>query len=83
MRIAANELSVTDVNVARQLSGHGHNAAKSRLSSTLAVPDAAQRLFAEGQKAHVLLRKRLSGVYPMSSMLKFEKYIQDCFDLML
>ena len=55
--IAPNELSVADVDVTKQLYGHGYKAAKTGWYSTLTVPDAAPSLFAEGQKALRLTQK--------------------------
>lgn len=84
VRIAPNELSVIDVNVTRQLYGHGHNAQKTEWYHTWDVPNAGPGLFAARDKQlHALLRKRVSGAYSMSAILKYEKHIQNCLDLML
>lgn len=83
VRIAPNELSVLDAHVTKQLYGHGHNAQKSKWYSTWDIPGTAPGLFAEqDKKTHAYLRKRVSGAYSMSAILKFETYIQSCLDLM-
>ncbi|KAK5054410.1 hypothetical protein LTR84_001300 [Exophiala bonariae] len=84
VRIAPNELSVVDAQITKQLYGHGHNAQKTKWYSTWDIPGAAPGLFAEqDKKLHAYLRKRVSGAYSMSAILKFETYVQGCLDLML
>lgn len=84
VRIAPNELSVVDAAVMKQLYGHGHNATKTDWYATWDVPRAAPGFFAaRDKKLHSFLRKRVSGAYAMSTILKVEGHIQSCLDLML
>ncbi|KEF54935.1 uncharacterized protein A1O9_09378 [Exophiala aquamarina CBS 119918] len=83
VRIAPNELSVVDAHVTKQLYGHGHNAEKTSWYKTWDLPDSSPSLFSTRQKkVHAVLRKRVSGAYSMSAIIKFEPYIQSCLDLM-
>ncbi|TKX19161.1 cytochrome P450 monooxygenase-like protein 48 [Elsinoe australis] len=84
VRVAPNEVSVVDENAMRQLYGHGKNAPKTDWYSTWEVPNTAPALFAsQDKKVHAFLRKRVSGAYSMSAVLRFERWIQGCLDLML
>lgn len=84
VRIAPNELSVVDAHATKQLYGHGHNTQKTTWYQTWEVASSAPGLFStQDKRLHAHLRKRVSGAYSMSAILKFEKYIQDCLDLML
>nr|KAK5432287.1 hypothetical protein LTR18_011194 [Exophiala xenobiotica] len=83
VRIAANELSIVDEYAMKNLYGHGHNAAKTAWYSVWDPPNTAPQLFSElDKKYHGFLRKRVAGAYAMSSILKYEKYIQGCLDLL-
>ncbi|PSN73007.1 cytochrome P450 [Corynespora cassiicola Philippines] len=84
VRIAPNEVSVIDEQAMKNLYGHGHNAAKTSWYSVWDPPQTAPQLFSElDKKNHGFLRKRVSGAYSMSSILKYEVYIQGCLDLLL
>lgn len=84
VRIAPNEVSVVDEWAMKNLYGHGHNALKTEWYSVWDPPQTAPQLFsALDKKVHGFLRKRVSGAYSMSSILKYEKYIQACLDLLL
>lgn len=84
VRIAANELSIVDEHAMKNLYGHGHNAAKTAWYSVWDPPNTAPQLFSElDKKYHGFLRKRVASAYAMSAILKYEKYIQDCLDLLL
>ncbi|KAK5245386.1 hypothetical protein LTR40_012157, partial [Exophiala xenobiotica] len=83
VRIAANELSIVDEYAMKNLYGHGHNAAKTAWYSVWDPPNTAPQLFSElDKKYHGFLRKRVAGAYAMSAILKYEKYIQGCLDLL-
>ncbi|OQV00568.1 hypothetical protein CLAIMM_06048 [Cladophialophora immunda] len=84
VRIAPNELSIVDEFAMKHLYGHGHNAKKTAWYKVWDPPNTAPQLFSELDKTyHAYLRKRVAGAYAMSSILKYEKYIQDCLDLLL
>lgn len=84
VRIAPNEVSVVDEWAMKNLYGHGHNAVKTSWYAVWDPPQTAPQLFsALDKKVHGFLRKRVSGAYSMSSILKYEKYIQQCLDLLL
>ncbi|KAF2228074.1 cytochrome P450 [Elsinoe ampelina] len=83
VRIAPNEISVVDEYAMKQLYGHGHNAAKTDWYR-IWNPPGMTSIFSETDKSyHSFLRKRVSQAYSMSSMLKYETYIQRCLDLLL
>jgi cytochrome P450 len=83
VRIAPNELSIVDAKTVRLLYGHGTKAEKTHWYATWDIPDTAAGLFATRDvKEHSFLRRRVSAAFSMSSILKFEPYIQDCFDLL-
>ena len=75
VRIAPNELSIVDEQVSKHLYGHGHNAVKISWYNTWEIPDAAPGVFAtQDKKLHAFLRKRLSGAYSITSIVKLEEY---------
>ncbi|KAF9887684.1 hypothetical protein FE257_009637 [Aspergillus nanangensis] len=83
VRIAPNELAIVDEAALRTLYGHGTKALKTKWYSVWDVPDTAPQLFSELDKVHHgFLRKRLSSAYSMSSIMKYEAYIQTCLDLL-
>jgi hypothetical protein len=84
VRIAPNEVSIVDEWAMKNLYGHGHNAPKTDWYSVWDPPRTAPQLFsALDKKVHGFLRKRVSGAYSMSAILKYESYIQNCLDLLL
>lgn len=84
VRIAPGELSIVDEHGMRELYGHGKDAPKTFWYNTWEVPNSAPGVFAtQNKKLHAFLRKRVSGAYSMSAILKFEQYIQSCLDLMM
>ncbi|KAI1611225.1 cytochrome P450 [Exophiala viscosa] len=84
VRIAPNELSIVDEHAMKNLYGHGHNARKTDWYSVWDPAGTAPQLFSElDKKQHAFLRKRLAGAYSMSSVLRYEKYIQVVLDLLL
>jgi hypothetical protein len=81
VRIAPDEVSVVDASVVKQLFSHGTSALKTKWYNTWMVAP-GHNLFAEQEpKLHSALRKRVTAAYSMSSILKFEEYIQGCLDL--
>jgi cytochrome P450 len=84
VRIAPNELSIVDEHAMKNLYGHGHNAVKTDWYSVWDPAGTAPQLFSTlDKKQHAFLRKRLAGAYSMSSVLRYEKYIQAVLDLLL
>ena len=84
VRIAPNEVSLVDEYAMKSLYGHGKSAPKTSWYSVWDPPRSAPALFSElDKKHHAYLRKRISAGYSMSSILKYEKYIQGCLDLLL
>ncbi|KAL2828857.1 cytochrome P450 [Aspergillus pseudoustus] len=83
VRIAPNELAIVDEAALRTLYGHGTKALKTQWYSVWDVPETAPQLFSElDRPRHGFLRKRLSSAYSMSSIMKYETYIQTCLDLL-
>jgi cytochrome P450 len=83
VRIAPNELAIVDESAMKALYGHGTKALKTKWYSVWDVPDTAPQLFSELDKTnHAFLRKRLSNAYSMSSIMKYETYVQGCLDLL-
>ncbi|PVH76546.1 cytochrome P450 [Cadophora sp. DSE1049] len=84
VRIAPNEVSVIDQNCIKTLYGHGQNAMKTHWYAVWDPPIGAPAFFsARNRKLHSFLRKRVSSAYSMTSILKYEKPIQDLLDLMI
>lgn len=84
VRIAPNEVSVVDQHAMKLLYGHGHNALKTDWYGTWDSPVGPPSFFAiRDKKMHSFRRKRVSCAYSMSSVLKYEPYIQNCLDLLL
>lgn len=84
VRIAPDEVSVVDSETLKNLYGHGKPAKKTPWYSTWEIPGAATAFFAQQDpKYHSFLRKRVSHVYSMTSIVAMEPYIQGCLDLML
>jgi cytochrome P450 len=84
VRIAPNEVSVVDGETLKKLYGHGKPAKKTTWYSTWEIPGAATAFFAQQDpKYHSFLRKRVSHVYSMTSIVDMEPYIQGCVDLLL
>lgn len=84
VRIAPNELSVVDENAMKQLFGHGTKARKTSWYSVWDVPNSGPGIFATTDvKEHSFLRKRVSGAYSMTAILRYERFIQGCLDLLL
>ena len=84
VRIAPNEVSVVDEWAMKNLYGHGHNAVKTPWYSVWDPPQTAPQLFSVlDKRLHGFLRKRVSGAYSMSSILKYEVFIQSCLSTLL
>jgi cytochrome P450 len=84
VRIAPNEVAVVDQNAMKQLYGHGHNAEKTDWYATWDPPISAPAFFSvRDRKLHSFLRKRVSSAYSMTSILKYERPIQELLDLMI
>jgi len=84
VRIAPNEVSITDGEAVKRLYGHGNPTVKTAWYDTWAPQNMAPGLFqTRDRKLHSFLRKRVSGVYSMTAIRKFEVYIQACLNLML
>lgn len=82
VRVAPNELSIVDENALKLLYGHGHNSTKTAWYKVWDVPGAAPGLFATQDKSvHPFLRKRVSSAYSMTSILKYEPYVQGMLNL--
>ncbi|KAK4493587.1 hypothetical protein PRZ48_015254 [Zasmidium cellare] len=84
VRIAPNELSLVDADALRLLYNHGTKTIKTEWYTVWQAPNAGPALFsARDKNIHAYLRKRVSSAYTMSSMLRYEEYIQECLDVML
>lgn len=83
MRIAPNELSVVDEQATKQLYGHGSKSVKGDWYGTW-DSNGTPNMFSTRSKAeHSFLRRRVSPAYSMTSMLRYEQYIQPCLDVMM
>jgi cytochrome P450 len=68
----------------KQLYGHGHNELKTTWYNIWIIKGLPTGFFAEQNKTiHSGLRKKVSTAYSMTAILRFEKYIQQCLDLMM
>lgn len=78
VRIAPNELSIVDKDASKQLFGHGTTSTKTHWYATFdpPMPDVTSLFSTCDKKYHAFLRKRISGAYAMSSILKYEVFIQ-------
>lgn len=84
VRIAPNEVSIVDANALKLLYNHGAKSVKTDWYHVWQPPDAGPALFpSQDRKFHAFLKKRVSAAYSMSAMLRYEKYIQECLDLMM
>jgi len=84
VRVAPGEVSVVDGGTLKKLYGHGKPAQKTPWYSTWEIPGASTAFFAQQDpKYHSFLRKRVSHVYSMTSIVAMEPYIQGCLDLMI
>ncbi|KAH7082090.1 cytochrome P450 [Paraphoma chrysanthemicola] len=83
VRVAPNEVSIVDEYAMKNLYGHGHNAQKTSWYNVWNPPGGRTHFFSTtDKKTHAFLRKRVTGAYSMSSILKYEQYIQSCLDLL-
>ncbi|KPI39697.1 Pisatin demethylase [Cyphellophora attinorum] len=84
VRIAPNEVSVVGQTAMKQLYGHGCNTVKTSWYSVWDPPIGAPAFFSvRDRKLHSFLRKRVSAAYTMSSVLRYEVFIQGCLDLLI
>lgn len=84
VRIAPNEVSIVDADAVKRLYGHGHFAPKTNWYAVFDQPVSGASLFsARDRDHHSYLRKRVASAYSMTSILKYEPYIQKCLTLLL
>ncbi|KAH7070390.1 cytochrome P450 [Paraphoma chrysanthemicola] len=83
VRVAPNEVSIVDKYAMKNLYGHGHNAQKTSWYDVWNPPGRTAIFSVTEKKTHAFLRKRVTGAFSMSSILKYEQYIQSCLDLLL
>jgi len=85
VRIAPNQVSIVDGKAMKQLYGHGTTSVKTQWYATWDPPmDNAESFFSERNRSyHAFLRKRVSGAYAMSAILKYEDFIQVSLDKLL
>ncbi|PVH83865.1 cytochrome P450 [Cadophora sp. DSE1049] len=84
VRIAPNELSIVDGNAVKQLYSHGSKSVKTSWYKTWEPSNGRTNVFAvQDKKMHSYLRKRVSSIYSMSSILKYEPYVQVCLSLLM
>ncbi|KAI1609118.1 cytochrome P450 [Exophiala viscosa] len=85
VRIAPNELSIVDGEAMKHLYGHGTSSTKTQWYATWdpPIPDAVAFFSARDRKIHAFQRKRVSGAYAMSSILRYEQFIQQSLDELL
>lgn len=82
VRIAPGEVSVVDGDTVKRLYSHGNNTKKTGWYDTWSNGVTVPILFSETQKhIHAALRRRVSSSYSTTNVLKYEPYMQDCFDL--
>ena len=84
VRIAPNELSIVDEGAIKSLYGHGTKASKTSWYETWQPPTGVPALFStQDKEIHSFLRKRTSGAYSMSAIMKYEEHIQGCLNVFL
>ncbi|KAH7130957.1 cytochrome P450 [Dactylonectria macrodidyma] len=82
VRIAPGEVSVVDADAVKRLYSHGSNKKKTAWYDTWSDGVSVPVFFSETDKRiHAALRRRVSSAYTTTTVLKYEPYIQDCFDL--
>lgn len=77
VRIAPNEVSIVDGKTMKQLYGHGTSSEKTQWYGSWDPPSSTSLFSERDRKCHAFLRKRVSGAYAMSSILKYEPLIQE------
>ncbi|ETN41001.1 uncharacterized protein HMPREF1541_02933 [Cyphellophora europaea CBS 101466] len=83
VRIGPNEVAVVDGTTAKRLYGPGTTSVKARWYSTWDPPFASASFAERDKQHHAFLRKRASAAYAMSSILKYEPYMQESLDEVL
>ncbi|KAF7557897.1 hypothetical protein G7Z17_g278 [Cylindrodendrum hubeiense] len=82
VRIAPGEVSVVDADAVKRMYSHGSNTKKTAWYDTWSNGVTVPILFSEtDKKIHAALRRRVSSAYSMTNVLKYELYMQECFDL--
>lgn len=82
VRIAPNEASIVDAGAQKKLYSHGSKARKTSWYDTWSTSVPVPVFFSETDtKIHGALRRRVSAAFSMSSILKYEKYVQSCLDV--
>lgn len=83
VRIGPNELSVVDEKATKLLYGHGSKSVKGQWYRAWDSNNKPGMFSTRSKEEHSFLRKRVSPAYTMSSILRYEQYIQPCLDLMM
>ncbi|GME52388.1 Cytochrome P450 [Neofusicoccum parvum] len=85
VRIAPGEYSLSDPAAVKPIYGHGTAFIKSPYYDATRNPDAPiADLFSERDpKAHAAFRKKVAGLYSMTSMLKIDDSMQECIEVLL
>ncbi|KAI1245470.1 hypothetical protein MGN70_012360 [Eutypa lata] len=85
VRVAPNELSVVHPDGLKQLFSFRSNTEKTEWYHTweiLAGVEVPSLFPGQDKKVHSFLRKRVAAAYSMSTVLRTEKHIQSCMDLL-
>ncbi|KAI1611223.1 cytochrome P450 [Exophiala viscosa] len=79
-----HEISVQDEDTMKALYSHRQNTPKSWWYNVWIIPGAAQGFFAiRDRKLHGFLRKRVSHMFSVTSLVTMETYIQSCMDVFM
>ncbi|PYI06980.1 cytochrome P450 [Aspergillus sclerotiicarbonarius CBS 121057] len=80
VRIAPNELIISDRRAVKTIYGVNSRFIKVRLTEPARYPD---HLTATDEKSHAKRRRIVNNLYSMTSILQGEKYVDKCTDLLL
>ncbi|KAL3474767.1 cytochrome P450 [Aspergillus californicus] len=84
VRVSPSEVSVVDEETMKQILSHRHNTPKSWWYDVWVVPGGTPGLFAvRDRHVHGFLRKRVSHMFSVTSLLTMEQYIHSCMDTLI
>jgi hypothetical protein len=85
VQLAPNYYSIEDVNSVRIIYGHGTEFVKSEWYDAFTFhPDLSfANIFSERSVAlHAAKRRKLASMYSMSSLVSYEKYVDECVEIL-
>ncbi|KAL0937232.1 cytochrome p450 pisatin [Colletotrichum truncatum] len=83
VRIAPGQYSIDSLEAAKIIYGHGSHFVKSDFYITFGDPNRGNLFTYQDPKTHAHMRRQVSNVYTMSSMVSYEPYVDECADIFL